>query len=77
MAEVAEKDRILRYVKGLDFTKIDYPIDYEEMAYDLNITNPIVRDLLEIWVEMRCRRMDFVPRVMKKLTKIKRQLDKF
>ena len=47
------------------------------MAYDLNLTNPIVRDLLEVWVEMRCRRMGFEPRVTKSLAKIKRQVDKF
>ena len=70
-AEVAEKDKIINYVKSLDFNA-GQAIDFEQMAYELNLTNPIIKDLLEIWVEMRFRRMNFELRVMKKLRRIKR-----
>ena len=75
MAEIREKDRVINYVRSLDLTTENF--DFEQMAYELNIENPILRDMLEILVEVRFKRMEFELMAKKKLRRVKRNVDKF
>ena len=45
--------------------------------HELNIENPIVADLVNAWIEMRKRRMEFENMAMSYIKEAKRELTKF
>ena len=68
---------MIDFVKGLDLSKLERPIDKSKMMEQLHIENPLVGDLVTTWMEIRKRRMSMEKQAEEMIKRAKSQLTKF
>ena len=69
---------IIDYVKSLDLSELEKPLDRSMMMKEqLHIGNPLVADLIEYWLDIRARRMQFEKQATKLITKAQEEVAKF
>ena len=77
MQQVDQKSQVIDFVKGLDLSKLERPIDKSKMMEQLHIENPLVGDLVTTWMELRKRRMQMEKQAEEMTRRAKSQLTKF
>ena len=71
-----EKDRIVNFIESLKKEEITAPLDYEKLAVELNIQNPLVAAMLQHWIKVRNFRLNYCKLATEYTGKLKTELVK-
>ena len=76
-AQPGELERVKHFVKTLDFNQVTGPMDRNQMREQLNVENPLVIDLVNHWIEVRCRRLQFERIARRQVQMLKHEFESF
>ena len=64
-------------MRNLEYSHLSKPLNKHAMMEELNIENPMVMDMVELWIKVRKLRIDFENVAMSNTREVKEELTKF